>query len=81
MLYIVTKVFADSDLNSGLQDIEVFTSMEKVKEYVRDLHDDIIEPLEGVGGIEDDFEDGNISFEINHPEFRISVDTSEREII
>ena len=55
--------------------------MEKVKEYVRDLHDDIIEPLEGVGGIEDDFEDGNISFEINHPEFRISVDTSEREII
>ena len=51
MLYIVTKVFADSDLNSGLQDIE------------------------------DDFEDGNTSFEINHPEFRISVDTSEREII
>ncbi len=81
MLYIVTKVFADSDLNSGLEDVEVFTSMEKVKEYVRDLHDDIIEPLEGVGDIEDDFEDGNTSFEINHPEFRISVDTSEREII
>ena len=81
MLYIVTKVFADSDLNLGLQDVEVFTSMEKVKEYVRDLHDDIIEPLEGIGGIEDDYKDGDTAFEINHPEFRISVDTSEREII
>ena len=81
MLYIVTKVFADSDLNSGLQDIEVFTSMEKVKEYVRDLHDDIMEPLEGIGGIEDSYKDSDTSFEINHHEFRISVDTSEREII
>ena len=80
MLYIVTKVFTDSDLNSELQEVEIFTSMEKVKECVRDLHDDIMEYIGGVGDLEDDYKDWDTSFKIKHPIFRISVDTSEREI-
>ena len=80
MLYIVTKVFADSDGNYALEDVEVFNSMEKVKEYVRDLHDDIIEHLQDISGMTDSYEEGASEFEISHREFGITVDTSEREI-
>ena len=81
MLYIVTKIFANSDGDYALEDVEVFSDRDTAKEYVRDLHDDAIEPLEGIRDITDDYKEGALDFEISHPEFRISVDTSEREII
>lgn len=81
MLYIVTKIFANSDGEYALEDIEVFSSRDTAKEYVRDLHDDIIEPLEGIGDMTDSYEEEALEFEISHPEFGITVETSEREII
>ena len=81
MLYIVTKVFVSSDGTYALEDVEVFSDRDTAKEYVRDLHDDTIEPLEGIRDITDDYKEGALEFEISHHEFGITVETSEREII
>lgn len=80
MLYIVTKVFANSDGDYALEDVEVFSDRDSAKEYVRDLHDDTLEPLEGIRDITDDYKEGALEFEISHREFGITVETSEREI-
>ena len=81
MLYIVTKAAEYSDDDCALEDIEIFSNKDTAKEYVKELHDIIIEPLEGIGDMTDSYEEGVMQFEIKHPQFRIIVEISEREII
>ncbi len=79
MLYIVTKCITDKNMNVAVEEVEVFTSNGKVIEFVRDLHDDIMESFKGTDA-EDSYTEDACYFDITHPEYHISVQTFEKEI-